>query len=154
MTILSSIAIRCQCEHVFNFGLPESITTWLYPDMVQTLVDGGYYQTACPNCSVPIIVNSEIMVNTPKGIIMVPTGPPEKLKDILHRLEIVDDTGTPFSSEEISERLEYNMEHLDENPLLKKQQEMQKLLGDPNKFLEKFKNKKKEKKKKKRFGLF
>ncbi|MFX0208143.1 MAG: CpXC domain-containing protein [Candidatus Hodarchaeota archaeon] len=154
MTILNSIEIKCQCHHVFDFGLPISITTWLYPVMVQTLVDGGYYQTTCPECGVSIVINSEIMMNTPKGIVMVPTGPPEKLKDILHRLEIVDDTGTPFSSEEISERLEYNMEHLDENPILKKQQEMQKFFGDPSKFLGKYKNKERKRKKKKRFKLF
>lgn len=132
--------------------LPQSITTWLYPDMVQTLVDGGYYQTSCPECSFSIVINGEIMVNTPKGIVMVPTGPPEKLKDILHKLEILDDKGIPFSSQEISDRLNHNINNLDDNPILKKQYEMNNFFDDPkNPFLKDFM---KDKKKKKRFGLF
>jgi hypothetical protein len=124
----------------------------MYPDMVKTLVDGGYYQTSCPECGISIVIKSQIMVNTPKGIIMIPTGPPEKLIDNLYKLEIVDETGEPFSSQEISNRLQYNMQNLDKNPLLKKQEEMNKFLEDPKRFYEIFMNK--DKKKKKRFGLF
>ncbi len=132
--------------------LPLSITTWMYPDMVKTLVDGGYYQTSCPECGISIVIDSTIMVNTPKGIVMIPTGPPEKLIDILHTFEIVDETGKPYSSQEISNRVKHNMQNIDKNPLLKKQAEMDEIFEDPKKYFEKFINK--EKKKKKRFGLF
>lgn len=124
----------------------------MYPDMVQTLVDGGYSQTSCPACGISIFINTEIMINSPKGIIMIPTGPLERLRKILHKLEIVDETYTPFSSQEIWSRLQHNLDNLEENPILKKQQEMQKSIEYPEEFLEQLKSK--EKKKKKRFGLF
>jgi hypothetical protein len=73
--------------------------------MVQKLVDGGYYQTSCPECGIPTVIKGTIMVNTPKGNVMIPTRPPEKLVDILNKLEIVDETGKPFSSQEISDKL-------------------------------------------------
>ncbi|MHA2175729.1 MAG: CpXC domain-containing protein [Candidatus Hodarchaeales archaeon] len=147
MTILNWIRIKCDCNHIFNFELPKSITTWMYPEMVQTLVNGGYYHTSCPECGISMEINSQIMVNTPKGIVLIPSGPPEKLSEILYKLEIVDDSGKPFSSQEISDKLQHNMDNLDKNPLLKKQSEY-------NKEFEKYMSGEKEKKKKKRFGLF
>jgi hypothetical protein len=119
----------------------------MYPEMVQTLVNGGYYHTSCPECGISMEINSQIMVNTPKGIVLIPSGPPEKLSEILYKLEIVDDSGKPFSSQEISDKLQHNMDNLDKNPLLKKQSEY-------NKEFEKYMSGEKEKKKKKRFGLF
>ena len=152
MTILNWISIKCNCNHEFKFELPQSITTWMYPEMVQTLVDGEYYQTSCPECGISIIINGAIMVNTPKGIITIPTGPPEKLIDILHKLEIVDETGKPFSSKEISNRLQNNAQNIDKNPLLKKQAEMNEIFEDPKRYFEKILKVGKEKKK--RFGFF
>ncbi|UCE13912.1 MAG: hypothetical protein JSV04_01740 [Candidatus Heimdallarchaeota archaeon] len=145
MTIHRWISIKCPCNHVFDFMLPQSITTWLYPEMVQTLVDGGYYQTSCPECRKAIIIEGELMVNAPQGIVLIRTGPPEELKEILYRLEIVDETGKPFSSQEISDRLKHNLNNLDDNPFLKKQRE---LFEDQKNFLAKFKKEENEKEKK------
>ncbi|MHA1993826.1 MAG: CpXC domain-containing protein [Candidatus Hodarchaeales archaeon] len=152
MTILNWISIKCNCNYEFKFELPKSITTWMYPEMVRTLVDGGYSQTSCPECGISVIINGAIMVNTPKGIVTMPTGPPEKLIDILHKLEIVDETGKPFFSQEISNSLQNNMQNLDKNPLLKEQAEMNKIFKEPKKYFEKILVGEKEKKK--RFGLF
>ena len=110
MTILNWIRIKCPCEHVFQFELPQSITSWLYPEMVQKLLDGGYYRGECPNCNQKIIVNGEIMINSPKGIVLVQTGPPEDVKSILQHLDIVDETGIPYSSEILYEKLRANQE--------------------------------------------
>jgi hypothetical protein len=101
----------------------------MYPEMVQTLVNGGYYHTSCPECGISMEINGQIMVNTPKGIVLIPSGPPEKL------------------TQEISDKLQHNMDNLDKKPLLKKQSEY-------NKEFEKYMSGEKEKKKKKRFGLF
>jgi hypothetical protein len=124
----------------------------MYPGMVKTLANGGYSQTSCSDCGIFIVINRTIIVSTPKGIVEIPTGPPDKLIDILHILEIVDETGKPYSSEEISNRLQYNMQNLDKNPLLKKQAEMDEFFENPKNYFEKYIPK--EKKKKKRFGLF
>ena len=90
--------------------IPESITSWLYPEMLQTLLDGGYYNATCPNCTINLIIKGELMINSPKGILMIPTGPPDKVKNILFNLELVDETGKPYSSQEISDRLRSNLE--------------------------------------------
>ena len=102
--------------------LPQTITSWLYPEFVQSLVDGDFYQTKCPSCKTLIKVeDKEIMLNSPKGIILIPNGPKEKLKKILYKLEVVDKSGIPFTSKELSDKLQYNMKHLNKNPILKKQ---------------------------------
>ncbi|MHA2173796.1 MAG: CpXC domain-containing protein [Candidatus Hodarchaeales archaeon] len=94
MTILNWVSIKCNCNHVFEFELPDSITTWLYPEMVQKLVDGGYSHTSCPECGFSFTINGTIVVNTPKGIVTLPTGPLEKVIDILHKHEtVLDETG-------------------------------------------------------------
>ncbi|MHA1976247.1 MAG: hypothetical protein ACW98F_03140 [Candidatus Hodarchaeales archaeon] len=122
----------------------------MYPELVQKLVDGGYYQTACPECDAKIILKAVIMVNTPKGITMVPTGPQEELIKILYELEVVDESGKPYSSGELGTRLRHNMDNLDQNPLLKRQAEMGKYFDD---IAQKYRETK-ETKKKKRFRWF
>lgn len=93
------------------------------------------------------------MINTPKGIVLIRSGPLEKLIPLLKQLKIVDEKGIPFSSNEISSKLTHNMKNLDENPMLKQQYE-----NNPMEMIEKMRKdaeeKNKKKSRKKRFGLF
>ena len=103
---------------------PETITSWLYPEFVQSLVNGDFYQTNCPYCgSLFTYPQGEIMLNSPKGIVLIPNGPKEKLHKILYKLDVIDRNGNPYTSKELSEKLQYNLSHLDKNPVLKKQHE-------------------------------
>jgi len=94
------------------------------------------------------------MLNTPKGIILFPAGPYEKIKDKLIKCEIIDEGGKTFSSRELGERLQNNLNDLANNPILKKQQEMQQEMMKLFENIGGKKEEKQEKQKKKRFGLF
>lgn len=152
MTIHRTIKIQCNCNHIFEFDLPQSITSWLYPDMIQKLVDGNYYKVNCPVCNIEIIVNGELMINSPKGIVLIKTGPQEYLLPVLQNLEIIDTNGIVYSSEILRKKLDYNMNHLEENPILKYQSEF-----DPMKHLADYEKEEKNRNKsvkKKKFWFF
>ena len=108
MTMFDYLPITCVCKHEFWIDYPRSITTWLYPNMVQDLLDGKYYKIPCPACEKLITIEGKTLVNTPRGIVLIPVGPPEEVKKYLSKLEVCDGEGIPFSSKEIRERLQNN----------------------------------------------
>jgi hypothetical protein len=122
MTIMSLITITCECHHVFDLWFPKSITSWLNPEKIQTLITGGYRQATCPECGTLIIIKGEILVNTPKGMATVSTYPLEKHRDILFKLDIVDESGN--LSQELVAKIPENTDDIEDDPLLKKQREV------------------------------
>ena len=108
MTILSSLEIRCKCRHVFTVPYPQSICTWLSPDLTKDLLDGRFFVTTCGICAQKIYIDGFIMVNTPRGIFYVPSGPPDKIKEFLQKAEVLDENGMMYPPEEIVKRLQEN----------------------------------------------
>ena len=74
MTRTMEYEVTCsQCNTINNVETEDSITTWLYPDLVQKILDDGYY-FECTNCGYKYKIITDIVVNTRKGMFMMDTG--------------------------------------------------------------------------------
>ncbi|MHA1125642.1 MAG: CpXC domain-containing protein [Candidatus Heimdallarchaeota archaeon] len=62
-----------ECNTITTVETHDSITTWLYPDLVQKILDDGYY-FECTNCGYKYKIVKDILINTRKGIFMMDTG--------------------------------------------------------------------------------
>lgn len=62
-----------ECKTINTVETQDSITTWLYPELVQKILDDGYY-FECENCGTKNKIVKQILVNTRKGMYMMDTG--------------------------------------------------------------------------------
>ena len=80
-----------QCNTINNVETEDSITTWLYPDLVQKILDDGYY-FECTNCGYKYKIVKDILVNTRKGMFMMDTGASlEYNKQQLVKYSVIDE---------------------------------------------------------------
>ena len=68
---------ECQTDNVVE--TEDSITTWLYPELVQKILDDGYY-FECKNCGVKNKIFKQILVNARKGMFMMDTSASLEIK--------------------------------------------------------------------------
>ena len=108
MTIINFVKVECPNNHIFSISFPDSINSWLSPELAQDLVDGKFYNIQCDTCKTEIVIDGEMCVNTTKGIFFIRTDPLEIVREFLYNTEVIDENNQVYPSEEIVKRLQVN----------------------------------------------
>lgn len=121
MTRLTFAIINCpECDTSFDVRYNASINTLMNPELITGLLNKELFTFECSKCKKSVLLQTQILINSPKGIFRVDTGSDQdSLLSILREYEIVDDENnviTPGLS--IDELLEQH-ESINENDIRK-----------------------------------
>ncbi|NHK30330.1 MAG: hypothetical protein FK730_03195 [Asgard group archaeon] len=121
MTRLTFAIINCpKCDTSFDVRYNASINTLMNPELITGLLNKELFTFECSKCKKSVLLQTQILINSPKGIFRVDTGSDQdSLLSILREYEIVDDENnviTPGLS--IDELLEQH-ESINENDIRK-----------------------------------
>ena len=89
-----------ECKTINSVETQDSITTWLYPKLVQKILDDDYY-FECANCGTRNKIVKQILVNTRKGMYIMDTGADlEFNKQQLIDYGVIDENGNILNQEQ------------------------------------------------------
>ena len=100
MTISKEYEYHCiKCGKINKVLTEDSITTWLYPDLVLKVFNDEYFFD-CSNCNHKNRIVKDILVNTRKGMFNLDTGISlQKKRDLLIQYGVVDEKGNVLKQE-------------------------------------------------------
>lgn len=102
MTITRNYEYPCEkCGTISNVETQDSITTWLYPDLVLKVYNDGYY-FECSNCKHKNQIIKDILVNTRKGMFNLDTSISlEEKRSLLVKYGVVDEQGNVLKQQKV-----------------------------------------------------
>ncbi|NHK30961.1 MAG: hypothetical protein FK730_06385 [Asgard group archaeon] len=100
MTITRTYEYPCSsCGTMNSVETQDSITTWIYPELVQKILDDGYY-FECSKCKTKNQIVKDILVNTRQGMYNMDTGANlETNVQLLIKYGVVDEQGNILDQE-------------------------------------------------------
>ena len=93
MTRLTFAIINClKCNTSFDVRFNASINTRMNPELITKLLNKELYNFECPKCKKEVLLQTQILINSPKGIFRIDTGSDrDSLISIFRENEIIDD---------------------------------------------------------------
>lgn len=102
MTIVKTYDFRCSnCDFTNKIETEDSITTWLYPELVLKVYNDEYF-FVCSNCKHKNRISNDILINTRKGMFYLDTTiSKEEKRTLLIKYGVVDKDGNILKQERI-----------------------------------------------------
>jgi hypothetical protein len=118
MTVIRTYEYECSnCGEINSVETEDSITTWLYPELVKKVLNDSYF-FICKKCNQRNPIEKNILVNARKGMFNLDTGISlEEKRKLFIQYGIIDQDGNILKQKRIDPEKAQNDPEID--PMIK-----------------------------------